>query len=359
LKEREIAVFGFTSPWRIIMFKNILVPLDGSPMADRILPNVAATAQIGAPPETITLLRILETDGVEFTAIDPLTWKFARDEAQVHLDEAARQLAQFGLTCNTALLEGKAAQRIVEYLHTHDVDLLVLSSHGHGGLSGWNVSGVAQKVIHRAGTSILLVRSSSESAEEYGEEDARVVQYHHILAPLDGSQRAESALPLAGALAEHHGAELVVVHVARRPEMIQRVPLSQEDAALAERVVERNTMEADKYFAQLQSRLPARIESHIIVDDSVTRALHQFAEQEEIDLVVLSAHGHACHSRLPYSALVNSFITYGVTSLLILQDLPFNEITSARIEPVAEDVTMPARRANEEEGLNERARFEI
>jgi nucleotide-binding universal stress UspA family protein len=341
------------------MFKNILVPLDGSPMADRILPHVAAIAQTGGRPETITLLRILETDGLSATAIDPLEWKFAQDEAQVHLDETARHMAQFDLTCNTVLLEGRAAQRIIEYIQTHEVDLLILSSHGYGGLSGWNVSGVAQKVIHRAGTSILLVRSSDESAEEYREDDARIVKYHHILAPLDGSQRAESALPLASAMAEHHGAELVVVHVARRPEMIQRVPLSQEDAALAERVVERNTMEADKYFAQLQSRLPARIETHVIVDDSVTRALHQFAEQAQIDLVVLSAHGHACHSQLPYSALVNSFITYGVTSLLILQDLPFSEIRSARIEPVAEDLTMPARRANEEEGLNERARFEI
>jgi nucleotide-binding universal stress UspA family protein len=341
------------------MFKNILVPLDGSPMADRILPHVAAIAQIGGRPETITLLRILETDGLSATAINPLEWKFAQDEAQVHLDETARQMAHFDLVCNTVLLEGRAAQRIVEYIQTHEVDLLILSSHGHGGLSGWNVSGVAQKVIHRAGTSILLVRSSSQSAQEYQEEDARIIQYHHILAPLDGSQRAECALPLATALTEHHGAQLLVVHVARRPEMIQRVPLSQEDAELAERIVARNTMEADKYFAQLRSRLPVTIQTRVVVDESVTRALHTVVEQEAVDLVVLSAHGHACDSQLPYSALVNSFITYGPTSLLILQDLPSIQIRSVRIEPAAEDLTMPARRGNEEEGLAERARFEI
>jgi nucleotide-binding universal stress UspA family protein len=341
------------------MFKNILVPVDGSPMADRILPHVIAIAQIGAPPEAITLLRTLETDGVKSTAVDPLEWKLNQDEAQAHLDETARQVAQFGLPCHTVLLEGRAAQRIVEYIHTQGVDLLILSSHGHGGLSGWNVSGVAQKVIHRAGTSIMLVRSSDESAEEYRGVEARTVHYHHILAPLDGSQRAESALPLATALAEHHAATLMVAHVVMRPEMIQRVPLSQEDAALVESVVTRNSVEADKYFTQLQSRLPAKTQTRVLVDESITRALHQVVEQEQIDLVVLTAHGHACHSQLPYSALVNSFITYGATSLLILQDLFSNENRSLRIEPAADDVTMPARRANEEEGPNARVRFEI
>ncbi len=139
------------------MFENILVPLDGTPQADRILPHVAAIGQINGP--TITLLRILETDGVESTAVEPLSWHFARAEAQAYLEKAAEKLRQWGLAPQTVLLEGGSAQRIVEYTHKHDVDLLVLSSHGQSGLNGWNVSGVAQKVIHRVGTSIMLVRA--------------------------------------------------------------------------------------------------------------------------------------------------------------------------------------------------------
>ena len=88
------------------MFGNILVPLDGSPMADRILLHVAATAQINGPPEAITLLCVLETDGLEATAVDSLAWHFAKAEAQAHLDEAAKQLTQLGLASNSVLLEG-------------------------------------------------------------------------------------------------------------------------------------------------------------------------------------------------------------------------------------------------------------
>ncbi len=162
------------------MFGSILVPLDGSQMADRILPHVAAIALKDGPP--LTLLRVLESDDEESTPVVPLAWHFAKAEAQAHLDEAAKQLEGFGLAADTVLLEGGAAQRIVEYAHKQGVDLLALSSHGQGGLSGWNVSGVAQKVIHRAGTSILLVRSSDEGGDELGRIDAEVIQYERILA---------------------------------------------------------------------------------------------------------------------------------------------------------------------------------
>jgi hypothetical protein len=141
--------------------------------------------------------------------------------------------------------------------------------------------------------------------------------------------------------------------------MIQRVPLSPEDAELAERVVARNTMEADKYFAQLQSRLPAKTQTRVLIDDSVTRALHALVAQEQVDLVVLSAHGHSFHSQWPYSALVNSFISYGATSLFILQDLPFDEAQLTTVERHAEYPTMPTRRANGQGGLNIHGQFDI
>jgi len=342
------------------MFENILAPLDGSPLADRILPHVAAIAQIDGSP--ITLLRVLETDGVQSTAVDPLAWTFAKAEAQAHLHEAAKQLAQLGLASDSVLLEDGAAQRIVEYTQKHNVDLIVLSSHGRSGLSNWNISSVAQKVIHRAGVSILLVRSMRMPSPDDAPagDAAQIVQYHRILAPLDGSQRAESVLPMASALAERHSADLLVVHVVARPEMIQRVPLGPEDAALTERVVARNALEAERYLAQLPSRLPAKTHTRVLIGDSVTQALHDLVKQEQVDLVVLSAHGHSCYSQWPYSALVNSFITYGATSLLILQDLPRNEISRALGVQVADDLTfMPTRSANLEEGPNVYVHAEI
>jgi nucleotide-binding universal stress UspA family protein len=326
------------------MFESILVPLDGSPMADRILPHVASIAPMDSPQ--ITLLRVLETNGVRSTAIDSVDWHFAKAEAQAHLDEAAKQLAQMGLTAETVLLEGKAAQRIIDYTQKHGVDLLMLSSHGQGGLSTWKVSGVAQKVIHRAGTSIMLVRSPDEGVDAHRGGDDESIRYQKILAPLDGSPRAESVLPVVFALAERHIAQLLVAHAVVRPAMFQWLPLSPEDVELAERVVERNKFEAEKYLAQLQPRLTATAQTRVLIADSLTRALHDLVAQEQVDMVVLCAHGHSCQSQWPYSALVNSFILDGVTSLLILQDIRLNELRHAIGEDVEVDLPMPTRSAD-------------
>lgn len=339
------------------MIANILAPLDGSAIAAGVLRHLPAIVEDSG--SSITLLRVLETDDDVSTPVDPLGWSLAKAEAQANLDEAALQLAQHGVSSNTVLLEGAAAQRIIEYVQMHDVGLLVLSSHGKSGLSGWKVSGTALKIIHGVGTSILLVRPHEEGAEEGEGAESESIRYGRMLLPLDGSQRAEAALPLASALAERYSAELLVVHVAAPPEMIQRVPLSPEDKALAERVVARNMMEADKYFAQLQSRLPAGAQTRIILSDSVAQALHELVETEQVDLVVLSAHGHSYHTELPYSPLVESIITYGSTSLLILQDLPSGESRRSLFESVVEEATMPTRSGPDDEGLVTRGQFDV
>ena len=60
--------------------------------------------------------------------------------------------------------------------------------------------------------------------------------------------------------------------------------------------------------------------------EHVSATLHQLADEEGVDLVVLSAHGYSGGTRFPYGGVVSSFITYGSTPVLIVQDLPVDEI---------------------------------
>ncbi|MDQ3247817.1 MAG: universal stress protein [Chloroflexota bacterium] len=312
------------------MINKILVPLDGSPLSACAFPHVIAFAQ--ATGAQVTLLRVLEQSKAQAIRVSPLEWQLAKAEAQTYLDEIEAQLGQWLETKPvTQLLEGPAAERIIEQAQRQDVDLIVLSSHGESGLSGWNTSSVAQKVVQRAGKSILLVRAYHIIADcENGRWGN--LRYRRILAPLDGSMRAESVLPLATALAQQHAAALLLVYAATRPELIQRVPLTQEDTALVEALVERNVVHATKYFEQLRARLSPEPETQILVNGHVTAALHKVVNQAEVDLVILSAHGASGHSQWPYGSVVNSFVTYGATPLLILQDLPMTAIESTQAE---------------------------
>jgi nucleotide-binding universal stress UspA family protein len=148
---------------------------------------------------------------------------------------------------------------------------------------------------------------------------------------LDGSQRAESVLPIAIKLAEYHGAQLVLAHVIMQPEMLERTPLSTEDTQLLEEVVSRNEKKAKNYLDDLKQRLPVAVETKLLVGEDATVVLHDFVRDDGVDLVILNAHGRSGNQQRPYGNLVTNFITYGATPLLIFQDLSLLEPTEARV----------------------------
>jgi nucleotide-binding universal stress UspA family protein len=314
------------------MFDPILVPLDGSSLAEAVLPHVKALAQSNG--SQVILIRVLDQyEGCDDSgSIDPLDWQIRKAEAWAYLEQVASRLVEAGLQTQIEILEGNAAERIVEYVQLNDISLIVLSSHGQSGLTGWNVSSVVQKVILRARISILIVRAYTSHTTPMDD-----ISYHRILIPLDGSQRAESVLPLATALARSQDTQVLITHVVRQPEMPRRTPLSAEDSELIERLTERNRLEAEKYLAEIKSRLDVNIETRLLVSPSVTSALHDLIEKEKIDLVILAAHGFTGDTRRPYGSTVVSFISYGTTPLLIFQDLRKDRILPTQAELAAKE----------------------
>jgi nucleotide-binding universal stress UspA family protein len=314
------------------MFNTILVPLDGSSLAETILPHVSIIAQVDS--SEVILMRVLDKPSQVYSkeTVDPLDWQIRKAEASAYLEQVAAQLVDTGLEVRTEIREGNAAESIVEYAQLNDIPLIMLSSHGQSGITGWNVSSVVQKVILRARTSIMIVR-----AYKPGAPDMKELRYQRILVPLDGSQRAESVLPRATAVARAQDAQVIIAHVVRQPEMPRRTPLTQEDQELVERVNDRNRAEAEKYLADLKSRLDVNTESRLLISRSVISTLHEFIEREQVDLVFLSAHGYTGETRWPYGSTVVSFIAYGTTPLLIYQDLHRDKILPTQAEMVAKE----------------------
>jgi nucleotide-binding universal stress UspA family protein len=270
-----------------------------------------------------------EKDSAQATAVDPLDWHLRKAEATSYLETVEQRLEGVEASVETLLLEGGAAQQIVGFARRHDVDLIVLSSHGRSGLSPWNVSSVVQKIIFRANTSVMIVRAYHQVENPLGD-----LQYRRIVVPLDGSRRAEHVLPLTMALAEPARCKPWLVNVVARPEMPRHGPPSPEDAALADELTGRNRKAAERYLEQLKERVPGA-QIRTLIGDSVITALHDFVNEEEMDLVVFSAHGHSGSSRRPYGSVVTSFIVYGNTPLLIVQDVPQEEIEPGEAEVVA------------------------
>jgi nucleotide-binding universal stress UspA family protein len=315
------------------MFDTILVPLDGSQLADCVLPHVVAITR--SFDAEITLLRMLEKNqaGVSAQMFDLLNWQINKTKSALYLEKTKARLQELGLRARTAVIEGLVAEGIIEYAQSQGMKLIVLSSHGRNGLTQWGISSITQKIILSAQTSLLIVRAHQYGV--YADELSAAPLYQRILVPLDGSQRAENVLPIITQLAHYHNSQVHLAHVVKTPEMARQMPPAPEDVDLTTRVVERNREEAANYLEQLRSRSYLEgidVHAHLITSDHAAVALHQLEEQEQIDIVVLNAHGYSGIHQWPYGSMVNNFILYGKVPLLIVQDQPLKQ------EPIPPEV---------------------
>ncbi len=305
------------------MFDTILVPLDGSQLADCVLPHVLAMAR--SFNAEVTLLRMLEKNqtGTSAQLFDLLNWQINKTRSNLYLDKLKTRLQESKVRTQAVVLEGLVADGITEYAQNYGMKLIILSSHGRNGLTQWGISSITQKIILSAQTSLFIVR-----ARQYRTPSDELLEtpvYQRILVPLDGSQRAENVLPIIKQLAQFHKAQIHLVQVIQMPEMARQMPPTPEDIELSNRVVARNQEEAEQYLEQRKSRSYLEgviVQTHLLTNANVAVALHQLADQERIDLVGLSAHGYSGNHQWPYGSLVNNFILYGKVPLLVVQDLP-------------------------------------
>ena len=300
------------------MLKTVLVPLDGSGLAECVLPHTIAIAK--AFDAGVTLVNVLEqpSESLRLPKADPLDWHLKKMEAYTYLGNVKTRLEKCGLQVNHVLLEGRATEQIVEMSHTSKADLLILSSHG-----GSNV----QQILQRTRTSTLIIRANQSDTTQIND-----LRYQRLLVPLDGSRRAGATLPIAIAIAQAHHADLMLALVIHKPEMARQMPLTREDEELINRFVERNQEEGIAYLEHLKAHLPAEVQTHLLVSENVAAPHQRFSEAERIDLLILSAHGYSGEAKWPYGGVTNRFITDGTMPLLIVQDLPYESSEAARTD---------------------------
>ena len=144
------------------MYQRILVPLDGSTLAEETLPHAAThAAQFGSE---ILLLKVLEPlpepsmagRGVVRSA-EAATAQLAQDD----LEGVAAGLREQGIPPQTATTEGKPYVEIIRFAEQNEIDLIVMSTRGHSGLSRWLLGSVVDRVVRGATVPLLLVQARS------------------------------------------------------------------------------------------------------------------------------------------------------------------------------------------------------
>jgi nucleotide-binding universal stress UspA family protein len=141
------------------MYQKVLVPLDGSELAECVLPQVRNLARDGVVGEII-LLNVVEVPSVWVAeGFDFITLKNNQMVAkQKYLAGLQSQLKSEGMKVNVEVLEGETSHSIIEYTKENHVDLIVIATHGYKGIKRVMFGSVALKVLHDAHVPVLLIR---------------------------------------------------------------------------------------------------------------------------------------------------------------------------------------------------------
>ncbi len=142
------------------MYNRVLVPLDGSSLAECVFDHLIALAKSGNIGE-VMLLRVVEIppgwakEGVDFQGIQgPII-----EEAKVYLSQVRDRLAKGGIS--KIMMEvsvGKPADRISESARKHGIDMILIATHGSTGIAKWVLGSVADRIVHTSHVPVLVIR---------------------------------------------------------------------------------------------------------------------------------------------------------------------------------------------------------
>ncbi|HAA94502.1 MAG TPA: hypothetical protein DCE26_02285 [Dehalococcoidia bacterium] len=180
------------------MYDRILVPLDGSPLAEQVLPFVTRISHgMGVP---IHLMRVFATVSEELT--DPVHGLYrsdimagVHDEVMDYLNGVRLKMEPPGLEITCEAYEGEAAPHIIEEAEKTPKSLVSMSTHGRSGVTRWLMGSVTDRVLHATKNPMLIVRGRSEGDPE---PDTKL---ETIIVSVDGSSLAEQVIPHVTALA--------------------------------------------------------------------------------------------------------------------------------------------------------------
>ena len=296
----------------------LLVPLDGSRLAEHALAHATALAR--SFEAELYLLQVIEKASSDpDIPFDALDWELRGAQSAAYLQTLKDTLAEQRPDVRCDVVEGDPPTEIIEFAKKHDIDLILLSAYGAGGVTRFPCGSTVYKVIARASVSLLLVRPEGVAAR---------VHYRHILVPLDGSRRSDWTVRMAAAIASAQAAELILLQIIEEPKATQRVLASPEGKELADRLLEMNKLDVMHHLDEVKAQLPREltVRCRVLIAPGVAPVVEEIAQAEEADLLVLNAHSVSVSDYWRYGPVTEN-VAPSSLPMLVFQDTLENYIT--------------------------------
>ncbi len=284
----------------------ILVPLDGSELAERALPIAFRLA--AATHSKLLLVRVVPATTWAFAVpgglATPAVYQQIMDDeqrvARDYLASVADRAHREGIATDTLVVTGEPASTLIDLEPSAQVKMVVMASHGRTGLARFALGSVADRVTRAGHTPVMIVRPFDE--------ESRQARLEHALVPVDGSPLAESALSPLDQLAGSVVRSVTLMRVV------------DPDAPTGE------TAAAQQYLEQLRATLAQRLTGRECILDSVVvhgNAAEQIIERSEhaSDLVIMATHGRTGAPRWAFGSVADR-VLQGIQKPLLLVRAP-------------------------------------
>lgn len=289
------------------MYDRILIPLDGSALAEAAVPVASLI-----PSRLVYLLNVEPDEPVITHEFDATGHEVRRrtlfhTDAE-HLTPIAESFRAQGREVEILRIAGDPAERIVET--AADVDLIVMATHGRGGTNRAFLGSVTDQVARAASAPTLIVRGSYRPASP---------PLTRVLVPLDGSPLAEEAVPVAATLANELDLRVHLVRVLTPPRTWSSASSRQRSGERAEQATASDEQAVRAYLEEQAQRLSDQdvVVSHELHSGSVVPALRTAIRPR--DIVVMTTHGRYGVRRLVLGSVADALIRQASAPILLVR----------------------------------------
>lgn len=275
----------------VLMYRGILVPLDGTPFGEAALPHAISIARHASAPLHLAHVHLppMVPSGAEAAAL-PLIWvETARTEKRHYLGSLAREVAErWEIPVQAHVVDGGITAGLANQVDECQADLIVMSTHGHVGLRRLWHHGVAEQLTRELSIPAVLVRAEIDTLPASRQLEAPC-EIGNVMVLLDGSQRSEGILEHVALLASVCGAHLTLAGL--------HGDGADEGGAGPESPRTRmTTAELHRYLERAAERLAARrlsVSTVLMAEDQPAEAVAEYIgaragnPQRRVDLVAM------------------------------------------------------------------------
>jgi nucleotide-binding universal stress UspA family protein len=301
------------------MFRDILVPLDGSRFAEAALPLAARIARSAGARLHLMLVHepmvpLAGMGGVPIPALNLDEEVMAREHSYL-ADLAARWREPSGGPVGVRSIEGRAGPDVCEEASRLPADLVVMTTHGHGTFRRLWFGSVADYVVRHVTAPVLLIPRRDES------QPPPEPQIRHLLVALDLSRDAEAILTPVTMLAGLTQADITLIYIA---ESLVEIPGIGVPGPVLENASPAATMRAyaARYLEQLAGQLRAlkiQTATQVTTDTSAAEGLLGALDDEAYDGIAMTTHGVGGFRRFLLGSVADKVIRSATKPVLVLR----------------------------------------